>query len=192
MWCLERAIDLLPPTVDVVDSICLCIDMNQTSPTGESLPPAGISQVRRWARSSSADRSQSKKVLEILQTYYCERLGKAVCVNVPSVFYVFYKIIGPFVDPVTKEKVRRPSQTSPLTLRQIHFNEDANKLIPSDQLMKDSFGGAVDFQYEHETYFPALEKLCAAKKAANFARWVQYGEGRCGLSEAVIRGAVPA
>lgn len=30
--------------------------------------------------------------LEILQTYYCERLGKAVCVNIPQIFFAFYKV----------------------------------------------------------------------------------------------------
>lgn len=30
--------------------------------------------------------------LEILQTYYCERLGRAVCVNIPQIFFAFYKV----------------------------------------------------------------------------------------------------
>lgn len=41
----------------------------------------------------------------------------------------------------------------------------------------------------HDEYFPALTKLCQERKAANLERWRLYGEGKCGLSETVIRGA---
>lgn len=34
-----------------------------------------------------------------------------------------------------------------------------------------------------------MTKLCLERKAANLARWRQYGNDRCGLDEAVIRGA---
>lgn len=30
--------------------------------------------------------------LHILQTYYCERLGRAVCADVPGFFYGFYTV----------------------------------------------------------------------------------------------------
>lgn len=35
----------------------------------------------------------------------------------------------------------------------------------------------------------ALHQLCMERKAANLERWRKYGNDRCGLSEAVIRGA---
>jgi len=35
----------------------------------------------------------------------------------------------------------------------------------------------------------ALHQLCVERKAANLERWRKYGDDRCGLSEAVIRGA---
>lgn len=34
-----------------------------------------------------------------------------------------------------------------------------------------------------------MTKLCLERKAANLERWRQYGNDRCGLDEAVIRGA---
>ena len=43
---------------------------------------------------------------------------------------------------------------------------------------------------DHATYFPALVKLCDERKAANLERWRKYGDNKCGLSEAVIRGAI--
>lgn len=42
----------------------------------------------------------------------------------------------------------------------------------------------------HEIFFPALVKLCAERRAENMQRWRQYGQGQCGLSEAVIRGSI--
>jgi hypothetical protein len=96
--------------------------------------------------------------LKILQTYYCERLGRAVCVDVPTIFYTFYtvrtdpappcpptltpefpdQIIGPFIDPATKDKIRfLPSP-------------DATGLVPPSQLQS-LFGGSIDFQYVRRT-----------------------------------------
>lgn len=76
---------------------------------------------------------QARQVLTILQTYYAERLGRAICVNVPFLFWGFYKLVGPFIDPVTKEKIR--------------FNPNVRELVPAEQLEKDCFGGDLDFKY---------------------------------------------
>ncbi|GAA6038889.1 hypothetical protein JCM8097_000556 [Rhodosporidiobolus ruineniae] len=161
VWCLERTLDLLPPTDPAVEMLCLCIDF-------------GANQ--KDAKGQPTTLGQARKVLEILQTYYCERLGKAVCVNIPQIFFAFYKLVSPFVDPVTKEKIRFLDKA------------DATSLIPPNQLQA-IFGGNVNMAYDHATYFPALTKLCEERKAANFARWQKFGEGRCGLDEAIIRGA---
>jgi hypothetical protein len=73
---------------------------------------------------------------------------------------------------------------------QIRFLEkpEATSLIPPTQLQT-IFGGSVNMAYDHATYFPALTKLCAERKAANLKRWEDFGEGKCGLDEAIIRGA---
>ncbi|KAM0754643.1 CRAL/TRIO domain-containing protein [Meredithblackwellia eburnea MCA 4105] len=163
VWCLERTIDLCPPTDPATETLCLCIDFGANR-SGDKTPPTSL--------------RQAKRVLDILQTYYCERLGRAVCVNIPTFFWAFYKLVGPFVDPVTKDKIRF-----------ISGEANATELVPASQLQK-IFGGDVNFEYDHSTYFPALSKLCAERKAANFARWQKYGNGKCGLSESVIRGAV--
>ncbi|BGO90150.1 hypothetical protein NBRC10512_002543 [Rhodotorula toruloides] len=161
VWCLERTIDLAPATDPATEMLCLCIDF-------------GANQ--KDAKSQPTTLSQARKVLEILQTYYCERLGRAVCVNIPQIFFAFYKLVSPFVDPVTKEKIRFLDKA------------DATALIPASQLQK-IFGGDINMEYDHKTYFPALTKLCMERKAANLERWRKYGEGKCGLDEAIIRGA---
>ncbi|ORY79359.1 CRAL-TRIO domain-containing protein [Leucosporidium creatinivorum] len=160
IWCLERTIDLCPATNPPTEMLCLCIDFGASLKV--KAPPTSL--------------GQAKKVLDILQTYYCERLGRAVCVDIPGFFWAFYKLVGPFVDPRTKEKIRFLEKP------------DATSLIPPSQLQK-QFGGDIDFQYDHSTYFMALHQLCMERKAANLERWRKYGEDRCGLSEVVIRGA---
>ncbi|GAA6058626.1 hypothetical protein JCM10212_004037 [Sporobolomyces blumeae] len=161
VWCLERALDLAPATDPATEMLCLCIDFGANLKDTKSQPTT---------------LSQARKVLEILQTYYCERLGKAVCVNIPQIFFAFYKLVSPFVDPVTKEKIRFLEKA------------DATALIPPSQLQT-IFGGAVNFEYDHDEYFPALTKLCMERKRDNFERWKKFGRGQCGVDEAVIRGA---
>jgi FMN-dependent NADH-azoreductase len=49
--------------------------------------------------------STTRRVLEILQRHYAERMYRAYVCNPPLYFRTFYAIIKPFVDPVTKQKV---------------------------------------------------------------------------------------
>ena len=46
------------------------------------------------------------QVLSILQHHYVETLGRALVVNLPPLLNFFYKGISPFLDPVTRDKVR--------------------------------------------------------------------------------------
>lgn len=162
VFCLERALDLAPATNPATDTLALCIDFGSNiAGTKPQATPMGTAQ----------------KVLNILQTYYCERLAKAVCVNIPFAFQAFFKVIGPFIDPITKEKIAfLPSP-------------DATHLIPSNQLQQ-IFGGSINLEFNAETYFPALITLCQERKAANLIRWKKYGGDKCGLSETVVSGAV--
>ncbi|KAH8914335.1 CRAL/TRIO domain-containing protein [Atractiella rhizophila] len=154
VWTLERAIDLMPPGVE---NLCLMIDFGSGVGGGGQPTTPG----------------QAKKVLEILQTYYCERLGRAVCINVPMLFWGFYKLLGPFIDPITKDKIR--------------FNPDVRALVPPSQLEKAMFKGDLDFEYKHEEFYPALAKLCKQRREEQFERWKKAG-GRVGEDEWIIKG----
>ena len=43
--------------------------------------------------------------IEIMQSYYPERLGKALLIHVPYLFMKAWKMVQPFIDPNTKDKV---------------------------------------------------------------------------------------
>lgn len=79
----------------------------------------------------------------------------------PWIVWGFFKIITPFIDPVTREKLK--------------FNEDMRQYVPSEQLWSTDWNGDMDFEYDHETYWPALNKLCKDKREDKLARWKAAG-----------------
>jgi hypothetical protein len=73
-----------------------------------------------------------------------------------------------------------------LTREKLKFNEDVRQYVPPEQLWKE-FGGDVDFEYDHATYWPALLKLCEEKRGEQKARWEKAGK-RYGESEIYLKG----
>lgn len=76
------------------------------------------------------------------------------------------------IDPVTKEKMV--------------FNQDLRKFVPPSQLDK-AYGGDADFEYVHDIYWPALNKMCVEKRAAYEDKWIKGGK-RVGEFEAYLCG----
>jgi hypothetical protein len=92
--------------------------------------------------------------------------------TVPWYVTVFLKVISPFIDPVTKTKMR--------------YNEPLTDHIPASQLMKNA-GGEVDFAYDHSVYWPALEALAIERRKEQRERWEAAGK-LIGESEIYIWG----
>ena len=151
VYMLERTIDLMPPGQE---TLALLINFAETK--------AG----------QGATLQQGKQTLNILQNHYPERLGRALVGNVPWVIWGFFKLITPFIDPITKEKIK--------------FNEDFGNHVPRDQLMKEA-NGNVNFEYDHAAYWPALNKLCEMKRNAYRERWEVAGR-KIGEYEMYLRG----
>ena len=105
VFMLERVIDFMPRGQD---SLALLIDFEKYSdvPKAETskIPPLGV----------------GKEVLHILQTHYPERLGKALLTNIPWLAWTFLKLIHPFIDPLTREK--------------LVFDEPFGKYVPQEEL----------------------------------------------------------
>ncbi len=109
-------------------------------------------------------------MLNILQSHYPERLGLALIINVPFFINAFFKVIMPFVDPITRNKVK--------------FNPSVfeDGFMEKDQVMKEWWDGDRKFEWDHSKYWPALVKMCAERKAEQMGRWREMG-AKVGLSE---------
>lgn len=151
VFMLERSIDLMPAGQE---TLTLLINFAETK-TGQG-----------------ATLAQGKQTMYILQNHYPERLGRALVTNVPFYIWGFFKLITPFIDPLTREKIK--------------FNEDSNLHVPKEHLLKES-GGLVEFEYDHTEYWPALNKLAEQKKAEQKARWEKGGK-RVGEYEMYLKG----
>jgi hypothetical protein len=167
---LERIIDLMPAGQE---SLALVVNFNETK-SGQS-----------------ASIGQAKQTLDFLQNHYPERLGRALVINsklstililrispltgillVPWIIWGFFKIITPFIDPVTVKKLK--------------FNEDLRQHVPPEQLLKET-GGEVRFEYDHSVYWPTLNKLAEQRRKAYRKLWIEAGK-RVGESEVYLRG----
>ena len=84
----------------------------------------------------------------------------------------FFKLISPFIDPVTKTKMK--------------FNEPLTDHVPASQLTT-QYGGKVDFEYDHSIYWPALAELSDQRKKRQTERWEKAGK-KVGEHESYLRG----
>ncbi|KAJ9665713.1 Phosphatidylinositol transfer protein (PITP) [Coniosporium apollinis] len=151
VFMLERVVDLMPPGQE---TMALLINFKESS--SGSNPSVG----------------QGKATLAILQGHYPERLGRALISDLPWYVTTFFKLISPFIDPITKSKMK--------------FNEPLDRHVPSSQLWS-HYGGKADFEYDHALYWPALVKMCEERRAAQRARWESRGKV-VGESEFYLRG----
>lgn len=95
---------------------------------------------------------------------------------VPWIVWGFFKLITPFIDPHTREKLK--------------FNEDMTQYVPREQLWTEYPGGELAFDYDHSVYWPALNRMCAERREARRLRWIAGGS-HIGEHEAYLVGAEP-
>ncbi|KAL7922498.1 CRAL-TRIO domain-containing protein [Trichoderma austrokoningii] len=153
-YMVERVVDMMPPGVEMLS---LMINFKPS----------------KQRQNTSVPVSTAREVLHILQNHYPERLGKALIINVPWLVNGFFKIITPFIDPVTREKLK--------------FNEDMKQYVPAEQLWSSDWNGDLDFEYDHETYWPALNDMCEQKRQQKLVRWAAAGKA-VGESEEYLSG----
>ena len=82
--------------------------------------------------------------------------------NVPFLINAFFKLITPFIDPLTRPKLR--------------FNPDclAEGLFAPEQLLSE-WKGSANFVYEHDTYWGPLVRLCAERRERLWEQWRAHG-----------------
>ncbi|KAH0598662.1 hypothetical protein MHUMG1_03966 [Metarhizium humberi] len=159
-YMVERVVDVMPPGVEKLN---LMINFKPSAQRQNTSVPV----------------STAREVLHILQSHYPERLGKALIINgrrrlltsrffflffcfiVPWIVRGFFKLIQPFMHPVTREKLK--------------FNEDMRQFVPAAQLWSSDWNGDLDFEYDHAVYWPALNDMCRRRRGERLARWTAAG-----------------
>ncbi|KAK3308502.1 CRAL-TRIO domain-containing protein [Chaetomium strumarium] len=155
VFMVERVIDIMPPGQE---TLALLINFKQSKSRSNTAPGIGL----------------AREVLHILQHHYPERLGKALIINMPWIVTGFFKLITPFIDPMTREKLK--------------FNEDMAQYVPPEQMWNEFSSGNLEFEYDHSVYWPALQKLCGERREARWERWLAGGK-QLGESEDYLAGA---
>ncbi|ORX63165.1 CRAL/TRIO domain-containing protein [Hesseltinella vesiculosa] len=136
VYCLERGIRLMPAKVE---NIAIIVDFKDAASAHN--PSIGT----------------CKKFLDILGNHYPERLGIAFVVKSPWFFFLTFKMISPFMDPVTKNKIKfvyddsGKQDTKATTNEWVHIQEH----IPKDQL-ETEYGGDFAFKFDIDTYWDRL------------------------------------
>ncbi|KIJ04689.1 hypothetical protein PAXINDRAFT_104059 [Paxillus involutus ATCC 200175] len=171
VWMLERATDLMGPGVE---TLALMIDYAD--------------------KAKNPSISTARQVLNILQTHYPERLGAALIAHIPWLMHAFYKLITPFIDPVTVTKmIFNPVKDDNGLWRSTEArdkDEDTSKtgepsgakVFELDQLVSEGWSGSQTFVYAHNVYWPALVEVCEARRADMIRVWRQLG-GVVGIKE---------
>ncbi|KAL2263682.1 hypothetical protein VTK26DRAFT_5625 [Humicola hyalothermophila] len=155
VYMVERNIDLMPPGQE---TLALLINFKQSKSRSNTAPSLSL----------------ARECLHILQHHYPERLGRALIINMPWIVTGFFKLITPFIDPLTREKLK--------------FNEDMATYVPPEQMWSEFSTGKLEFEYDHSAYWPALIKLCNERREARWQRWVAGGK-QLGESEDYLAGA---
>ena len=111
------------------------------------------------------------QTLNIFQMHYPECLAESLILNVPFLIHAFFKMISPFMDPVTRNKLKfnpKPVQDG---------------MFAADELFKgDGWGGSRDFVWDHEKYWSPFVQMCDEIREGHMARWRKLG-ARVGCDE---------
>ncbi|KAI8391583.1 CRAL-TRIO domain-containing protein [Radiomyces spectabilis] len=123
VFSLERGIRLMP---DKVENLAIIVDFKDSS------------------ASHNPSVATCKKFLDILGNHYPERLGIAFVVKSPWFFFATFKLISPFMDPVTKDKIKFVATTNAW----VHLEQ----CIDPNHLETD-FGGNYHFTFDIDAYW---------------------------------------
>lgn len=104
----------------------------------------------------------SKAVLSTMQDHYPERLHKAFLVDAPWLFFGAFKLISPFIDPVTRKKIvfvkGSPEKRAAALLE--HFELDQ---------LETAVGGSSAYVYDAEAYLADDRAAYEASRPARVA-----------------------
>uniref|UniRef100_A0A0D9VYF0 CRAL-TRIO domain-containing protein n=1 Tax=Leersia perrieri TaxID=77586 RepID=A0A0D9VYF0_9ORYZ len=104
-----------------------------------------------WTLAKATPIKTARETLNILQNHYPERLAIAIVFNPPKVFETFYKLMKPFLDPRTIQKLNFVYQKDEESMKIMHKCIDP-EVLPIE------FGGKNNVPYNHEEYSKLMLK----------------------------------
>ncbi|OBA28948.1 CRAL/TRIO domain-containing protein [Hanseniaspora valbyensis NRRL Y-1626] len=140
VFMLERCIDLMDENLQ--EKLTLLMDFKKKHDDLTGLPKTKPSM------------RINIQTINILQTHYPERLGKALLFNMTWVAKSVLQMSLPFMDPMTKSKI-------------VYDVKDVEKYVQRNQLDKE-YGGSILFKYEHDEYWPALKQIILEKRSKRY------------------------
>ncbi|KAJ1960995.1 hypothetical protein GGI12_003494, partial [Dipsacomyces acuminosporus] len=121
----------------------------------------------KYSSSQSVPLSVAREFLHILESHYPERLNKAFVLSPPAMFVMFYHLVSPFIDPVTKAKVAfvdvngsKGKNTKPGEKSEGPWVNIFDYIDPA-QLQSEA-GGEWHFKYDYDAYSSALTESYSA------------------------------
>ncbi|KAJ2515359.1 hypothetical protein GGI11_003787 [Coemansia sp. RSA 2049] len=131
--------------------------------------PAGATKitividVSKYTMSHAVPLSTAREFLHILESHYPERLHKAFVVSPPIYFVMFYHIVAPFIDPVTKAKIAFVDPTGEKVKKNSGTGKSDGPWVDifdhvAPECLECDAGGKWNFRYKQEDYWSELEK----------------------------------
>ncbi|KAL2918466.1 hypothetical protein HK105_201867 [Polyrhizophydium stewartii] len=84
VYNLEKLVKLMPPGIE---SLCIVVDYENISVA--TAPPLSV----------------TRRFLQVVGDHYPERLGTSFVINPSWYLWVLFRVVGPFLDPVTRSKI---------------------------------------------------------------------------------------
>ncbi|KAJ2809016.1 hypothetical protein H4R20_000439 [Coemansia guatemalensis] len=124
-----------------------------------------VIDVSQYSMSQAVPLSTAREFLRILESHYPERLHMALILSPPAYFVMFYRIVAPFIDNVTKAKIAfvdvAGNKGKPLMPADASKSDstwvDIRHYIAPDQLQSDA-GGEWPFKFQQDAYWLKLEQ----------------------------------
>ncbi|KAJ3270319.1 hypothetical protein HDV01_000384 [Terramyces sp. JEL0728] len=136
VYNLEKVIKMMP---EGVETFCILVDYQDLSVM--TAPPLSV----------------SKKFLEIFGNHYPERMHISFIVNPSWYIWVFFKLIKPFIDPVTAAKLHFVGQNQSKKEDGMGGYVELTDYIDEHMLLK-NYGGTHDWDWDFEYYWIAKMK----------------------------------
>lgn len=115
-----------------------------------------IFDFRNYSAFNAPPLHTSRYFLHVVTSHYPERLGAMLGCDAPWYFWTFYKLISPFIHPVTQSKIKF------VNLKQQQQQREATGIWAQldhhvdGSMLESDFGGRFVFDYQHGEYWPCL------------------------------------